>query len=129
MRPTTDYLYLKQFGAILLLLSFVTQAFTGAVIVGGYYVSPGNYAKNCVNRSRPQLHCNGRCQLLKKLKQEESRDQQSPVKLSRSEQVLSSRSFFVVIGAPTIHKQVLHPAIIIGDPIDRGAEFFHPPGA
>ncbi|HEY5370402.1 MAG TPA: hypothetical protein VIJ75_15570 [Hanamia sp.] len=41
-------------------------------------------AKNlCVNRDKPMMHCNGKCYLAKKIKQQEKQDQQVPV--SRNE--------------------------------------------
>ena len=32
-----------------------------------YYLNTGNYLENCINKDRPQLHCNGHCQLMTKM--------------------------------------------------------------
>ena len=42
------------------------------------------------------LHCDGKCVLAKRLKQQENKEQQNPeLKLSAKNEVLSSRSFFI----------------------------------
>jgi hypothetical protein len=43
-------------------------------------VNQSYFAKNlCINREKPMMHCNGKCYLSKKLKQQEKQDQQAPV--------------------------------------------------
>ena len=69
---------LRQLNTILLLIAFVTQTFNQTFIVAGYYANKDAYAKNCINRTKPKMHCNGKCQMMKKLQQEESRDKQNP---------------------------------------------------
>jgi hypothetical protein len=70
---------IKFFGVILLLLSFFAQTFQQAFTVFGFYANQSGIAsKYCENRHRPMLHCNGKCILAKKLRQEEKRDQQNP---------------------------------------------------
>jgi hypothetical protein len=44
------------------------------------------------------LHCNGKCQLAKKLKQQEKKEQQNPeLKLENKNEIFSSRSFFSLL--------------------------------
>jgi hypothetical protein len=69
---------LKQWLTIVLLAAFAVQTFNKAVIVFNYYTNTASFAKNCENKAKPMLHCNGRCQMLKKLKQEENKDKQNP---------------------------------------------------
>jgi hypothetical protein len=45
-----------------------------------------------VNREKPMMHCNGKCYLSKKLKEQEKQDQQVPV--SKNEQ-FAIQPFFV----------------------------------
>jgi len=42
---------------------FFAQTFSNAVIVAGYYVNTGAYAKNCENKDKPWMHCNGKYQM------------------------------------------------------------------
>lgn len=120
----------KQITAAVFLLCFMTQAFTGAAIVGSYYVNTADYAKNCINKARPKLHCNGKCQMMKKLKQEEKKDAQNPERKSNGrDEVLSSKSHFASLS-------FLHPPIFTNhfyyrsfSTSDMAMDIFHPPGA
>ncbi len=118
----------KQLIAILFFSGFLLQSFNQAFIVGDYYANTGAYAQNCINKARPAMHCNGKCQMMKKLKQEEKKDQQNPQRRNSKEDVLSSKSFFAVIqttlGNPDAYYSVYHA----GAPVDRSIDFFHPPG-
>ena len=120
----------KYSATILILVAFLTQTFRQTAIIGGYYADNQAYAKNCINKAKPQLHCNGKCQLMKKLKQEEKKDQQNPERRGNGkENVLSSKSFFAVVSMINLSfinsYSYYHSAI----PVSRAADFFHPPGA
>jgi hypothetical protein len=65
-----------------------------AVIVGGYYTAA--YAKACENKARPEMKCGGRCQMMKKLKDEEKNEQQAP-SANRFDLVITSKSFFASV--------------------------------
>ncbi|KAA2242553.1 hypothetical protein F0L74_08435 [Chitinophaga agrisoli] len=70
---------MKQVAAILLLIGVLGQTFSKALIIAEYELNKEYIAKNlCVNRSRPKMHCNGRCHMMKQLKQEEKKDQENP---------------------------------------------------
>jgi hypothetical protein len=85
----------KQVAAIVLLLAFVTQTFSGGFVLVNYYTNTTAFAKNCENKTKPKMHCNGKCQAMKKMQQEEKQDQQNPEKRSLNKiEVLSSGSFF-----------------------------------
>ena len=45
-----------------------------------YYADTAAYSKSCINKDKPKMHCNGKCQMMKKLQQEEKKEQQEPVK-------------------------------------------------
>lgn len=70
---------LKQAFTILLLIAFSIQTFYRVFIVADFYKNQDKIAKTlCENKARPKLHCNGKCQLAKKLQQEEKKDQNNP---------------------------------------------------
>ena len=100
-----------------------------ALVVIEYYTNTSAFAKNCINKARPRLHCNGKCQMMKKLKEEEKKQQdQSSHKMDVKDEVLSSKSFFTILAAYTInHKQypVLPHSCL---PLNEGRGIFHPPG-
>ena len=74
----------KQLTVILLFTAITVQTFNQAVIVFNYYTNTAAFAKNCENKAKPMMHCNGRCQMMKKLKQEENKDKQNPERRSDS---------------------------------------------
>lgn len=120
---------LKQTAAFLLLLCFAAQTFSHAAIVGSYYANTTAYARNCINKAKPRLHCNGKCQMMKKLKQEEKKEQQDPEsRAGGKEQVLSSKSFFASL---TMHTHTVHTCYRDEKPAplaDQPSSIFHPPG-
>jgi len=72
------FLYmLKQLTAAILLLAFMASSFCRTVIVLDYFANTTAYAKSCINKARLNMHCNGKCQMMKKLEQEEKNDQEN----------------------------------------------------
>jgi hypothetical protein len=55
---------------LVLLAAFAAQTFNQAVIVLEYYINTTSFAKNCENKARAELHCEGKCQMLKKINEE-----------------------------------------------------------
>jgi hypothetical protein len=72
-----DQIYRKLI-AVVFITAFFTQTFGKVFIVADYFTNKSKYAKNCVNKARPKLHCDGKCQLMKKLQEEDKKDQQQP---------------------------------------------------
>jgi hypothetical protein len=119
----------KQIAAALLLLCCMAQTFSQAAMVGSYYINTAAYAKDCINKAKPKLHCNGKCQLMKKMKQEENKDKQNPERRNSSDEVLSSKSFFTSVQIIPVIKPTHFSSYISSFPTERSTEFFHPPGA
>lgn len=65
---------IKRLIAFTLLLAFIAGTFSRLWVVADYYAFTSKYAKNCVNKARPTLHCNGKCQMMQKLKAEEKQE-------------------------------------------------------
>ena len=121
---------LKQCTAFILILALAAQTFNQMVIVMDYYTNTASYAKNCENKTKPMLHCNGRCQMMKKLKQEENKDKQNPERRNENKnEVISSKSFFASVqqafSTNSFDYIILHNKSVQ----DMPADFFHPPGA
>ena len=96
----------------------------------GYYSNREAFARECVNKSRPQLHCNGQCLLMKKLKQEENKDKQNPERRAenKNEVVLSSHSSFPSLNPPVIPVfSQQYSATSEGKAIKMPRSLFHPP--
>ena len=76
----------KKLTIIILFAAFAVQTFDKALIVFNYYSNTVSFAKNCENKAKPMMHCNGRCQMMKKLKQEENKEKQNPGRYLRVDQ-------------------------------------------
>jgi hypothetical protein len=65
----------KRFIALLLICFMITANFTRLFIYAGFEVNQKYIAeKLCENRDKPWLNCNGRCYLMKKIKQAEEKE-------------------------------------------------------
>lgn len=86
--------------------------------------------RKCENKYRPMLHCDGKCQLMKKIEaQRKAEQQQAPeLKVVAKSEVVSSRSSFL-ISTPNVFVAVNHEyySINTGTPVDQPSSFFHPP--
>lgn len=121
---------LKQLSAAFLLLAFMVQVLSSPFIVFDYYVNTDAYAVNCENKARPELQCNGKCQMAKELKKQEEKDQQIP---GNDGTVKTMNSLFTKSGFASV------PDIILSDiqqefPVihncytrDISLPVFHPP--
>ena len=94
MHPIYTYICLvKKTIAIFLVLAIAFQVSSKLVVAGWFSINQQELTELfCVNKQKPETHCDGKCYLAKKLKeadQETSKDSSSPVKVkSGSEEVL-----------------------------------------
>lgn len=112
---------------------FFAQSFSSAVIKAYYHVNTAAYAKNCENKNKPWLHCNGKCQMHKQIQQENKKEQDNAAgKMSgRNEITLSSKSFFAKVQPSPVtgNKNQLVTPLSLGCLVDRHTDIFHPPQA
>ena len=70
---------LKKIVSISLVLALVLQSFSTVGIYLYFQANQKYIAENlCVNKSHPEMKCDGKCQLCKMLKKDESKDKQLP---------------------------------------------------
>jgi hypothetical protein len=74
----------------------MAQTFSRSIAMADYMVNLEAYKKACVNKAKPMMHCNGKCQMLKKMKKQEGENggNAAAPKFNQFEVVLSSKSFF-----------------------------------
>ena len=66
---------LRSFTAFILIATLLTSNFTRLFVYAGYELNQKYIAaKLCENRDKPQIHCNGKCYLAKKIKQAEEKE-------------------------------------------------------
>ena len=120
---------LKQLTAAILLLAFTASIFCRTVIVLDYYANTAAYAKACVNKARRAMHCNGKCQMMKKLEQEEKNDQENlERKAANKNEIPPANDFcktnFLQEEAATCHTVASIP---VQKPVDRSYTLLRPP--
>ncbi|MEP6749886.1 MAG: hypothetical protein ABJB86_19265 [Bacteroidota bacterium] len=67
----------KQIAAFIFFAAFLAQTLNKAFVIADYYSNRALYAKNCENKAIPIMHCNGKCQMMKKLKEEQKKDEEN----------------------------------------------------
>lgn len=110
-------------------MAFIAQTFSKTFIIAEYYTNTAAYAKNCINKAKPKMACNGKCQVMKKIQQEENKDKQNPErKTNNKEEVLSSKSFFTTLHYET--PDLSNNYCIAGNikVVKMPRSIFHPPG-
>lgn len=119
---------LRNIAVIPLLIAFAAQSFSGTFIQLGYAINPAAFAKYCVNKAKPKLHCNGKCQMMKKMQEEEKKEQENTEnKLDYKVTILSSKSFFCTIASTAIIADKATPFEIASHTVDIPLSVFHPP--
>lgn len=121
---------MKKIASIILLFSFLGQTFSQGVYYLDYLIDKAEYLAKCENKNRPKLQCNGKCLLMKRIQEQEKKEQeQAPqMKLANKAEVISSKSFFPDYkGVVTISNKPVYYVFNSGTPIDRPSFFFHPP--
>jgi hypothetical protein len=121
----------RKLTATVLLMAFVAQTFSAPFIRLDYFFNQGDYARNCVNKARPMLHCNGKCQVMKKIREEEKKEQESQErKMASKVEVLSSRSFYAAFDEqPSVVIHFTYSAFNDDMTVHRARAVFHPPAA
>ena len=96
-----------------------------------YMVNLEAYKKGCVNKSKPMMHCNGKCQMLKKMKQQEgSSEANAPApKFNQIDLVLSSKSFFPSLQFISSNSRLVYDIYNVDFESNNLGSIFHPPGA
>lgn len=130
LRLTNERFLLRYLFSILLLPAFIIQTFSKTFIVADYYAHKRIYEKCCVNKNDKKKNCHGKCQMMKKLKEEEQKEEQNPgSKTENKIDVLSTNTFFAIIiqPAPTEIPVLTMLVYTTGKSIDRSLDIFHPP--
>lgn len=115
-----------------MLTVFCLQTFNGLFVVADYYTNMGKYTKDCINKDNPLMHCNGKCQMVKKIQQEESKDQQNSERKgdNKSEVVVYIKSAFASVPAfNDCYQLSKYNTTLSFKTTDRSISIFRPPQA
>ncbi|MFN8288806.1 MAG: hypothetical protein U0U70_00990 [Chitinophagaceae bacterium] len=121
---------MKKAFAFILLLCITAQTFSQVLIRVDFYLNRRYIARNlCENRYRPMLHCNGKCVLAKKWKQEQKKDEQAPERKMQGREEISSCDDFITVSVPSLSAAAsVYSSLSDNTVVDQPASFFHPPG-
>ena len=121
---------LKYSLVILLFSSLIVHTFSRSLVLADYLVNLESYKKECVNKAKPKLNCNGKCQMLKKIKKQEgeSNTNTPAPKFNQQELILSSKSFFPTIEMFGVQKSNFFYAYSSSFNSNYINSIFHPPG-
>lgn len=101
----------KRLIAVCLLIALIGSGFSQVAVYAGFQLNQDYIVKNlCVNRNRPEMHCNGRCYLMSKLKQvnEKEKKQAARDNLNRMETSFLQRAYMINLNAPVTALVVAH---------------------
>ncbi len=118
--------------ASILLVAFISQTFNQGLYYFDYLVQKSEYAKHCVNKARPKMHCNGKCQMMKKMAEEEKKEAERSCEMKLASQLeavtqQSSLSFSFNFFIPQQKTQFFINNS--GAPVSQPSSVFHPPPA
>ena len=122
---------MKAFFSYFLVALVLLQTFSREVLVVNFTLNRATItARFCVNKARPQLHCDGRCYFAKKLKQEQERENKAPNTLKEKLDMLPLALRGLVPAAPVRYGRgpsgyaACPPA---WSPTSPGRDVFQPP--
>jgi len=123
----------KQLITIFLMVIWFCQLSGRYIVMFEFYINQEYVARNlCVNKDKPQLHCNGQCHLKKQLNEEDKRDNNNPERRADNKhEIFYDASFSIadITPAYTTLSITHNNPDRIGTPIDQSRTIFHPPGA
>ena len=128
-----DVYCVKAFFSYLLISLVLLQTFSREVLVADFTLHRATImAHFCVNKARPQLHCNGQCYFAKKLKQQQERESKAPNSLKERLEMLPVALQSLVPLAPSHWANTpVGYAAYPAPPLPARAAYgvFHPPQA
>lgn len=121
----------RSFTAVLLLISMMLAQFSTVFVYAGFELNQGYIASTlCENRDKPEMHCNGKCYLAKKLKQAEEKEKKQERESIRKG---TQDTFFVNENLQLVSPvSFIRKAFIPEKPFklpDNRSEILHPPPA
>ena len=126
-------LLLKAFFSYLLISLVLLQTFSREVLVVDFTLNRAVItARFCVNKARPQLHCDGKCYFAKQLKKQEDRENKAPNSLKERLEMLPAAFRSLALPAPMHWASTpvsYGPYRLAWVPAHAALGVFHPPQA
>lgn len=58
----------------MLFVALTLQSFYRSIMAVDYQINLPDYIAKCINKDKPMLHCNGQCELMKKIREKEKEE-------------------------------------------------------
>ncbi|MBI4931444.1 MAG: hypothetical protein HY841_11815 [Bacteroidetes bacterium] len=100
----------KQIVSLILVSVFLLQTFSKVIIYTDYYINKDNIAKVlCINKDKPQMHCEGKCHLKKQLEEQDKEEQSpvNPVKEKNEIQLFSQNNSDIHLFSPSVTNELI----------------------
>jgi hypothetical protein len=121
----------KAFFSYLLISLVLLQTFSREVLVVDFTLHRAVItARFCVNKARPQLHCDGKCYFAKQLKKQEERESKAPTSLKERLEMLPAAFGGWQAASPVwlpSHAPLRSPALVPGRYAAPLGAVFRPP--
>ncbi|WP_066404272.1 hypothetical protein [Flavisolibacter tropicus] len=113
----------------ILILLLLAQTFSQWLIVLDYQINKDYIARVlCENKNRPKLKCNGKCQMMKKLAEEEKQQQSSELRAGNQSLIVSASAHFATLQKPTVSETLIeYQELPVPHTVTRSYAIFHPP--
>ncbi len=120
---------MKQVVAFLLLFCFGLQTFYKGIVLIDYKINTTAYIQQCENKARPEMECHGQCQMMKKIKQEEKKEQKNPERKLENKNEAFVLTDYLNIAAPCVVlcSQKLFCPNVLGTAIQQHYPVLRPP--
>ena len=114
--------------ALLIFTCSVFMNLSGLMVFAGFEINRGYIAKElCENRNQPRMHCQGKCYLMKKLRQAREKEQKE---IHEIQKVYLQEAFVILSLSITNYANVVQEFSIpftTGIPVARIYTVFQPP--
>ncbi|MFT4093149.1 MAG: hypothetical protein QM640_05880 [Niabella sp.] len=127
---TATFASVQKLPAFILSLTFLVQSFNQGFCYIDYIFRKADYEKRCINKAFPTMHCNGKCQLMKKIMEQEQKEQGQPpeIKFAGKVEVVPSENDLLI---KPVQINITKDFTIINaaKPVKMAIAIFHPPPA
>lgn len=120
---------LNRIAAIFLLVALMSSYFSRYTTYAAFEINQSYISKTlCVNKSRPEMHCNGRCYLMRKMKAAEQKEQKQARESQRQQlqEVMPKQLSLVPAFAQTVFC-IKYPQRSVAGTVSRSSAIFQPP--
>lgn len=119
---------MRVFISIILSVSVLFQNLNSFFILANYQINKiGITAKFCENKNNPQLHCNGKCHLNKKLKEEDKKERSPISSIKDKNEIQYISNFENTISCNRFVFTNQYIPFLTGMINDFSSSVFHPP--